>query len=249
MVSVRRYEPTFLAMLAGIASAKKSQRWPPLPDRERSSATGSASRPASLAQCPGIRLPGIAIKINRQQITGFVREQGIKAHDELPAQVIPARQVLANYVVGDRQEAPIWTFEALDAGLLAQAADPFVGASRLVATPASLSALEPTGINILAPAEQRAEQVDFGGGGRLIRDCAVRACRGVPCTSRGIFRRKCIRSHGFTLARTRWHVDTGKRPRQSRCSSILRRLLLWNYGLSSAAQTATIGPLRNTYGL
>ena len=44
MVSVRRYEPTFLAMLAGMASAKKNQRWPPLPERERSKATGSANR-------------------------------------------------------------------------------------------------------------------------------------------------------------------------------------------------------------
>ena len=129
--------------------------------------------PAGFPQCPDIRLPGVAIEINGQQITGFVREQGIKAHDELPSQVIPARQVLANYLVGDRQEAPIWTLEAFDAGLLAQPADPFVGASRLVATPASLSALEATGINILAPTEQRAEQVDFGGGGRLIRDRAA----------------------------------------------------------------------------
>ena len=181
-----------------------------MPDRERSRATGNANRLAGLPQGPGIVLPGIAIKIDGQQITGFVREQGIQAHDELAAQVIPAGQVLANHVVGDRQEAPIWTFEAFDAGLLAQAADPLVGASRLVATPACLSALESTGIHILAPAEQRAEQADFGGGGRLIRDWAVRACRGIPCTARGIFRRKCIRSHDCTLARTRWHVDAGK---------------------------------------
>jgi hypothetical protein len=98
-------------------------------------------------------LPGIAIKIDGQQITGFIAEQGIKAYNELPPPVISARQVLANHLVGDQQEAPIWTLEAFDAGLLAQPANPFIGASRLVATPAGLSALESTRVNIFSPTE------------------------------------------------------------------------------------------------
>jgi hypothetical protein len=119
--------------------------------------------------------------------------------------------VLANDLVGDRQQAPIWTLEAFHAGLLAQPANPFVGASRLVATLAGLSALESTRVNIFSPTEQRAEEVDFGSGGRLIRDYSLHAHRGVPSTARGIFRRRCIRSHGVTLARTRRRVDTSKR--------------------------------------
>jgi hypothetical protein len=99
-------------------------------------------------------LPGIAVKIDSQQIASFIREQGIQAHDELPAQIIPARQVLANHLVGDRQEASICTLEAFYAGLLAQPANPLVGAGWLVATPAGLAALEPARVNILSPAEQ-----------------------------------------------------------------------------------------------
>jgi hypothetical protein len=69
------------------------------------------------------------------------------------AQFIPARQVLANHLFGDWQEAPVCAFEALYARLLAQAANPFVRASRLVATAASLTALKPPRVNILPPAE------------------------------------------------------------------------------------------------
>jgi hypothetical protein len=103
-------------------------------------------------------------------MTGFVGEQGVEPHDEITPQVISARQVLANDLIGDRQEAAIWALEAFDAGFLAQATDPFVGASRLVAAPASLAALEPTRVNILSAAEQRAEELDFGSGRRRIRD-------------------------------------------------------------------------------
>jgi hypothetical protein len=77
----------------------------------------------------------------------------MQAHHKLAAQVIPTRQVLADHLVGDRKEAPIWTLEAFYAGFLAQPANPFVGASRLVATPACLSTFKPTRINILAPVE------------------------------------------------------------------------------------------------
>ena len=114
---------------------------------------GQRQSPACLPQRPGILLPGIAIEINRQQPTGFVREHRIEAHDKVAAQVVPAREVLANDVIGDGQEAPVRTFEALDTGLVAQAADPFVGAGRLVAAPASLAALEAAGINVLASTE------------------------------------------------------------------------------------------------
>ena len=183
-------------MLAGMASAKKSQRWPPLPERERSKATGSAKPLTRLPQSPGILLPAIAIEIDGQQITGFVREQGIQAHDELAPQVITARQVLADHLVGDRQEAPIRAFEAFDAGFVAQAADPFVGASRLVARPAGLAALEPTGINILAPTEQRPEQGDLGSGRGLIRDQARPVRRAGSCASRRIFCAMHSRSAG-----------------------------------------------------
>jgi hypothetical protein len=81
-------------------------------NRQRQPLTG-------LSQCPGILLPGIAIEIDGQQIAGFIREQGIQAHDKLAPQVIPTREVVANHVIGDRQEAPIGTFGALYAGLIA----------------------------------------------------------------------------------------------------------------------------------
>jgi hypothetical protein len=106
---------------------------------------------------------------------------------------------VSNYLIGDRQEAPIWALEAFYARLLAQTAYPFVCACRLVARPTGLAALEAKGINILAPAEQRSEQVDFGSGRRLIRDWAFDARRAGSCTLRGNFRRKCIHTHHLTL--------------------------------------------------
>jgi hypothetical protein len=57
MVSVRTYEPSFRARLAETVSSKKSQTWPPFPERDRSRAAGrenlrqvSTKAPASSCQ-------------------------------------------------------------------------------------------------------------------------------------------------------------------------------------------------------
>ena len=43
-------------------------------------------------QSPGILLPGVAIEIDGQQVTGFVREHRIEARDELAAHGRPGQK-------------------------------------------------------------------------------------------------------------------------------------------------------------
>jgi hypothetical protein len=53
------------------------------------------------------------------------------------------------------------TFAALDPGLFAYALDPFVGANRLVARLAGLSAFKAARMDVLAAAKEAAEDCDF----------------------------------------------------------------------------------------
>jgi hypothetical protein len=64
----------------------------------------------------------------------------------------------ANDVICDREEPLMGAFAALDLGLFADAADPFVATGRLIARSSGFPAFEPAGINILAAAKKRTKQ-------------------------------------------------------------------------------------------
>jgi hypothetical protein len=67
-----------------------------------------------------------------------------------------------NDLIRDWNKAPVWTIGTPDSGLLADAPDPFVGASgRITALSGSL-ALEPNRENVRSSAKQRPEQLDLG---------------------------------------------------------------------------------------
>jgi hypothetical protein len=68
----------------------------------------------------------------------------------------------ADHVVGNRQEAAVWTSGAPDLGLLAHAWRPLVATGGLIARLAGSSALEATRIDIVAPTEERTKQGDLG---------------------------------------------------------------------------------------
>ena len=60
---------------------------------------------------------------------------------------------------------------ALDPGLLADALDPFVRAGWGIAGLAGLPALEPPRVDVLAAAEQRAEEGNLGRCRRMLAEC------------------------------------------------------------------------------
>ena len=90
-----------------MASAKKSQTCPPLPERDRSKAAGQVHAAACLQEGADVFLPMGLVEIGRQEEAGLVLEHGVDAHDEIAAGVVLAGEVPANHVVGDGQEAAI----------------------------------------------------------------------------------------------------------------------------------------------
>src|SRR5205823_1535338 len=70
----------------------------------------------------------------------------------------------ANDFISHLKEAPVWAIGAFDSWFFTNAPHPFISTSRRVTSLASLSALEPAGINVFPPAKQRPEQIDFFGG-------------------------------------------------------------------------------------
>ena len=124
---------------------------------------GDFETPAGLQEGHGVHGPVFAVEIERQEMTALVFEQGENAGHKVPAASIDAREVPANHLVGDGEEAPVRTIEALDLRLLAQAAHPFVGAGGLVTRAPRLPALETHRVNILPPTKQGSEEGDLLG--------------------------------------------------------------------------------------
>jgi hypothetical protein len=62
---------------------------------------------------------------------------------------------------GLRHATPIWAIGAPDSGLLTDAPNPFICASRRITTLSGSSALEPDGKNVRSPAKQRPEQLNL----------------------------------------------------------------------------------------
>jgi hypothetical protein len=75
-----------------------------------------------------------------------------------------------NDLIGHAKERLVWTFAALDLGFLADPADPFVAAGRLVTGLPGATAFEPQGIDFFPSAKKRAEQGDLGGGRGMLID-------------------------------------------------------------------------------
>jgi hypothetical protein len=73
-----------------------------------------------------------------------------------------AGKMLANDLVGDRQELSTGTCRVLDFRRLADVPRPLIRAGGLITRMARLATLKSTRINILAPAKERTEQGDFG---------------------------------------------------------------------------------------
>ena len=107
MVSVRRCEPSRRAKAAGMASAKNQPDVPAVARSRSFQGSRQVQTAARLQDGCGVFPPMGLVEIGRQEEAGFVLEHGIDAHDEIAAVVVVARQVPANHLVGDRQEAAV----------------------------------------------------------------------------------------------------------------------------------------------
>ena len=117
--------------------------------------------PACFEKGPCMLRPVCLVKIDGEEIARLIPEHGIHAHDEFLAVVVLTGEMAPNRVVGNREELLVLTFRTLDARLFADALNPFVGTGRRVSGLAGLAADEPARIDIVAAAEQRAEESDL----------------------------------------------------------------------------------------
>jgi hypothetical protein len=108
-----------------------------------------------------VRLPAFLVKVDRQYKAGFVLKHWIDAHDENFAFIIFTREVPSDCLVRDRNKTLMRAIGAFDPGFFAHALDPFIGAYRLIACLARLSALKAAWVNVFAPAKEGAEKSDF----------------------------------------------------------------------------------------
>ena len=154
----------------------------------------------SLVKCAGVLLPAIAIEIDSQEVAGLVRKHRVEANNEVTAQTVEASEMLPDDLVRDRKKTPVGTLGTFDSGLLANTADPFVGASRCIPGLASFPAYEPARIDVLTPAKQGAEQDDLLSGCRVLSDLSISRVSAEAWSRRGKLSRKGNRSHDCSLS-------------------------------------------------
>ncbi len=114
---------------------------------------GHIHAPARLNERACVLLPMLAVKISREEKTGFVQQHGINAHDKIAAQFVAPGKMPANHLIGDRKKAAIGTIGAFDSRFLTDTWNPFIAASRRVTGFPGFAALEPSGINIFPAAK------------------------------------------------------------------------------------------------
>jgi hypothetical protein len=123
--------------------------------------------PTCLNEGANIRDPCALIKVHREEPAGLIREERVDAHH------VAAREVTDDRVGVERDECLIRAVSALDLGQFAHAADEFVSAGRSVSAFPSLSTLESSREDFLAPAKQGAKQsylVGWCPGNRRVED-------------------------------------------------------------------------------
>ena len=99
-------------------------------------------------------LPSGLVEVDCEEETGLIEQQWVHASDERLSFGIPSRQVPADNVVGDRQEAPVRALRTLDPRLFADALYPFVRACGSVPGSPGLAALESSRIDVFATAKE-----------------------------------------------------------------------------------------------
>jgi hypothetical protein len=99
-------------------------------------------------------LPSGLVEVDCEEEARLVEQQGVHTSDERLSFGITSRQVPADDVVGDRQEAAVGAFHTPDPRLLADAPDPFIRARRRVPGSPGLAAFETSRVHVLAATEK-----------------------------------------------------------------------------------------------
>jgi hypothetical protein len=84
MVRVRIAQPSFRAMIAGIACLKNIQTWPPFPERERSKNRWRVHLAPSREERGGILLPGLLSKSTAKEPAGVVLQKRVDSDCMIP---------------------------------------------------------------------------------------------------------------------------------------------------------------------
>jgi hypothetical protein len=117
-----------------------------------------------------VLLPLFLVEIDGQKKTGIIAEERIDSGDEIFSVVIRAGEMPPDDFIRELEESAVRAVSTFDPRLLADAADPFIGAGWRVAGFPALSAFEAPGIEIVTAAKQGAEEADLGLGGRAVVD-------------------------------------------------------------------------------
>jgi hypothetical protein len=102
----------------------------------------------------GVILPPRLVEVDCEEEARLVEQQGVHTSNEGLSFGIASRQVPADDVVGDRQEAAVGAFRTLDSRLLTDASDPFIRASRRVPGSPGLAAFETSRVHVLAATKE-----------------------------------------------------------------------------------------------
>jgi hypothetical protein len=94
---------------------------------------GHVQATACFAKSFRIVAPAFLVEIHCEHEAGFVLQHRIDAHDEIFAGVILAREVPSDRLLRHGKKSLMPTFAAFDSGLFADAPDPLIAASGLIA--------------------------------------------------------------------------------------------------------------------
>ena len=112
----------------------------------------------------GVVGPAWAVEIDGEEVAGFVEEHGVDSDDEISG------EVTADHFVGDGEPGLVGAGVTFDAGLFADAPNPFVSADRGVSRFAGFLADEAMRVDFFAATKERAEEGDFFRGGRGVAE-------------------------------------------------------------------------------
>jgi hypothetical protein len=111
--------------------------------------------------------PSLLVKIGDQEPASLIGHERVHASNERVGSFwigrIPSLKVASNDVIAHRDECLVRAFHALDPGLFADTADPFICARGRIARFSGLGILPPTREDIFAAPKARAKQCDLVG--------------------------------------------------------------------------------------
>lgn len=112
----------------------------------------------------GVGTPALAVEIDGEEVTGFIKEHGIDPHDEITG------EVASDDRVGEGLPILVGAGVAFDPWFFANATSPFIATNGRVSGFAGFVADEAVGVDFVSATEERAEEGDLFRGRRGVVD-------------------------------------------------------------------------------